>query len=153
MQLTEGSSVSHHLIRIRRGSVVRGVGSFVRPALWRATDIVPHLREHEYIWKGRLTWVKFLYLTARYGTAAQSLLGTILFFNVGLSTELCRYLFNLYAWMSPLQAFPITIIMALRTHALYSFSSRRASTFVNVICAISCLTHAVAYLLISLTTH
>lgn len=114
--------------------------------------IISFPSEYKHIWQSSWSWVKVSYFCLRYVIIIQFALSLPLFFSYGLSKQFCERIFNVYDWLSPFQGIPLTIVMTLRTYALYR-KERKARIFIIILVIIDIIAQLAGWVLVSLETH
>ncbi|EIW83234.1 hypothetical protein CONPUDRAFT_143203, partial [Coniophora puteana RWD-64-598 SS2] len=114
--------------------------------------VISFPRSYKLIWRSSWSWVKVSYFCLRYVIIIQFAFSLPLFFSYGLSKQCCERIFNVYDWLSPFQGIPLTIVMTLRTYALYE-KERRARIFIITLVIIDIIAQLAGWVLVSLETH
>lgn len=78
----------------------------------------------EYVWKSPLSSVKVMFICVRYGTIIVNIINAMAMLVTGLSTQACYVLVNVFNWLPITEGVSVTVIIALRTRALYNGKTR-----------------------------
>ncbi|KAH7908241.1 hypothetical protein BJ138DRAFT_379212 [Hygrophoropsis aurantiaca] len=76
-------------------------------------------RRYRYIWKGSFSIISIAYLILRYGYITQIGIGVALYVWPNAPLKFCQDWFQIQLWTSVVLLFPLSVIMAMRTYALY----------------------------------
>ncbi|KAH7923760.1 hypothetical protein BV22DRAFT_562512 [Leucogyrophana mollusca] len=76
-------------------------------------------REYRHIWNGPFSIISVAYLILRYGYITQIGIGVAFYIWSNAPLKFCEDWFQIQLWTSVVLLFPLSVIMAMRTYALY----------------------------------